>query len=104
MFHLKLANRTRRENPGGENLRRRHSRVAIAIYRRSEKRGKREKGEKREKREEIEEAKDDVTGKKREARRREKQEKAEGAGRREKREQGMKTCCRSNGFETVPTQ
>ena len=62
MIHLKLANRTRRENPRGENLRRRHSRVAIAIHRRSEKREearsekKREAGsEKREKREKREE-------------------------------------------------
>ena len=37
MIHLNLANQTRRENPRGENLRRRHSRVTIAIHRRSEK-------------------------------------------------------------------
>ena len=55
MIFLNLPNRTRRENPRGENLQRLHSRNAIAIHRRrSEKKGNREARRRRsEKREEV---------------------------------------------------
>ena len=75
MIHLNLANRTRRENPRRENLRRRHSRVAIAIHKRSEKREEARSKKKREagRSEEREEARSE---KKRGARRSKKRDEA----------------------------